>query len=83
MNSYLALRKASFCVAYKDVGEGREQEALSFTNFLNSLLLRAIRCLESEFSEYNLLRPELIRASLNKKLNRWNYHDLNCLQKPV
>jgi len=65
MNSYLALKKASFCFAYTDVGEGREQEALSFTNFRNSSLLRAIRCLESDIFEHNLLRPKLIRGSLN------------------
>ena len=34
------------------VGEGREQEALSFTNFRNSSLLRTIRCLESDIFEY-------------------------------
>ena len=67
MNLYLAFKKACFSVAYMDVGEGREQEALSFTNFRNSSLLRAIRCLESDFFEYNLLRPELIRDSLSIK----------------
>ena len=66
MNSYLALRKANFCVTYKDVGEGREQEALSFANLRNSSLLRAIRRLEFDISKYNLLRPELIRGSLNE-----------------
>ncbi len=49
MNSHLALGKPGFCVA----------------NLRNSLLLRAIRRLESVFSEHNLLRPELIRGSLN------------------
>jgi len=49
MNSYPVLRKASFYVA----------------NLLNSSLLRAIQRLKSEFSEYNLFRPELIRGSLN------------------
>ncbi|MCK5661886.1 MAG: hypothetical protein KAI17_00295 [Thiotrichaceae bacterium] len=48
MNSYPAPRKTSFCV----------------TNFRNSSLLRAIRCLEHVFSENNLLRPELIKGSL-------------------
>ncbi len=48
MNSHLALKKFSFCVA----------------DLRNNLLLRAIRRLESVFSEYNLLRPELIRGSI-------------------
>ena len=50
MNSYLALRKASFCI----------------TDFRNSSLLRAIRCLESVISERNLFRPELISDALVK-----------------
>jgi len=69
MNSYFVPRKLSFCVAYKDVGEGREQEALSFVNFRNSPLLRAIRRLKSEFFEHNLFRPELIRSSLSRYFN--------------
>ncbi len=64
MNSYLALRRTSFCVGYKDVGEGREQEALSFAILRNSSLLRAIRRLKPDSSEYNLFRTELIRGSL-------------------
>jgi len=51
MNSHLALGKSSFCVA----------------NLRNSLLLHAIRRLESVFSEHNLLRPELIRGTLEQE----------------
>ena len=69
MNSYLTPGKSSFSVAYIYVGEGREQEALSFANLRNSSLLPAIRRLKSGFSERNLLRPELIRSSLNEFSN--------------
>jgi len=48
MNSHLAPKIPSFCVA----------------NLRNSLLLRAIRRLESVHFGCNLLRPELIRGSL-------------------
>ena len=65
MNSYFELREVSFCVAYKDVGEGREQEVLSYANLRNSSLLRAIRRLKWDFLSTNLFRPELIRGSLN------------------
>ena len=47
MNAHLALKIPDFYVA----------------NLRNSLLLRAIRRLESKYFEYNLLRPELIRGS--------------------
>jgi hypothetical protein len=49
---------SSFCVAYMDVGEGREQGSGSFTNLRNSQLLRAIRALNLNILNHNLLRPE-------------------------
>jgi len=64
MNKHLAPKIPSFCVACMDAGEGREQGCGSFANLRNSLLLRAIRRLESGHFGYNLLRPELIRGSL-------------------
>ena len=45
MNSYLTSKMPSFCVAYMDVGEGREQGSGSFANLANSQLLAAIRAL--------------------------------------
>jgi phosphoserine aminotransferase len=48
MNEHLASKISGFCVA----------------NLRNSLLLRAIRRLEPEYFEHNLLHPELIRDSL-------------------
>ncbi len=42
MNSYLMPKISSFCVAYRDVGEEREQGKGSFENLRNSRLLRAI-----------------------------------------
>ena len=48
MNSTLAAKKSSFCVA----------------NLRNSWLFRAIGALNLNLFAYNLLRPELIRGSL-------------------
>ena len=48
MNSHFASQFSCFCVA----------------NLRNSLLLRAIRRLESGELSYKLFRPELIRGSL-------------------
>ena len=38
MNSHLALLRSDYCVAYRDVGEEREQGAASFEVLANSLL---------------------------------------------
>ena len=54
----------SFCVAYTDVGEEREQGSGSFANLRISKLLRAIHALNLNILNRNLLRSELIRGSL-------------------
>ncbi len=51
MNSHFASQFPCFCVA----------------NLRNSLLLRAIRRLESGKLRYKLFRPELIRGSIKSK----------------
>jgi len=57
MNSYLASKIPSFFVALIAPTVG--------ANLRNSLLLRAIFALNLNILAYNLLRPELIRDSLN------------------
>jgi len=52
MNSYLASQMATFCVAYMDVGKGREQGSGSFANLVNSQLLTVIRALNLVRSGY-------------------------------
>jgi hypothetical protein len=58
MNSYLTSKMSSFYVAYMDVGEGREQGSGSFANLVNSQLLPAIRVLNLNILNRNLLRSE-------------------------
>ena len=58
MNSYLVSKMSGFCVAYMDVGEGREQGSGSFANLRNSSLLRAIHALNLNILNHNLLRSE-------------------------
>ncbi len=50
MNSHLIPEMSDNCVAYRDVGEGREQEAVSFEVLANSLLLAANSALFSNIS---------------------------------
>ncbi len=51
MNPHLMPEMSDNCVAYRDVGEGREQEAVSFEVLANSLLLAANSALFSNISD--------------------------------
>ena len=52
-------------------------------NLRNSLLLRAIRRLESEYFEHNLLHPKLIRGSLIEKIKEEKIRTLPFTLCPV
>jgi len=66
MNSYLVSKMSSFCVANLGKLLLRCSTSCIPAVVVNSQLLPAIRALNLNILNHNLLRPELIRGSLNK-----------------
>ena len=65
MNDQFGSKIINLCVAYRDVGEGREQERkLCETPAIAGLLL-AFRALILIILTPNLIRPDLCRGSLS------------------
>ena len=65
-------------MAYRDVGQVREQEAVSFANLRNSPLLRAIRALKELMGSVLRFSPEGVRR--REASNNLNILDHNLLR---
>ncbi len=59
MNRHLAVKTSCFCVAYTDVGEGREQGCGSFVKLRNSLAITHVSRLEPEYFNQQSIQPRL------------------------
>ena len=78
MNSHLTLKISRLCAAYRDVGQVREQELVSFENLRNSLLLRGIRALKELIGSVLRFSPEGVRR--REAPNNLNILDHNPLR---
>ena len=68
MNRHLAIKTSCFCVAYTDVGEGREQGCGSFVKLRNSPAITHVSRLESEYFNQQSVRLRLNQSFLKQHL---------------
>jgi len=59
MNRHLAIKISRFCVAYTDIGEGREHGCGSFVKLLNSHAIKYVSRLEPEYFNQQSVQPRL------------------------